>query len=84
LRWAATSRPELLSDPALHFPPVLLARGERDEWFTQAKLDADFVALSARRVKVTPLVFDGVHEWTPGASFAAGEFLAEIAPPPRT
>ena len=43
--------PELLSDPALRFPPLVLARGERDDWFTQAKFDADVTSLiGARRL----------------------------------
>ena len=33
--------PELLSDPALRLPPLVLARGKRDDWFTEAKFDAD-------------------------------------------
>ena len=72
--------PELLSDAAARFPPVLLARGERDEFYDRAKFDADFVALVARRTRVTPLVFEGGHEWNAATSFAAGEFLAEICP----
>lgn len=67
--------PELLADPAAKFPPVLLARGARDEWYTAAKLDADMAALTARGVPVESLVYDGAHEWTPEVSAAAGRFL---------
>lgn len=76
--------PELFDDPALSFPPVLLARGARDSWFTQEKFDADLNALRERGVKVTPLVFDGGHEWSEAASLAAGELLAEIAATPTS
>ena len=71
--------PELLEDPGLRFPPVLLVRGEADSWFTQEKFDADLNALGGRSVKVSPLVFDGGHEWGEAVSRAAGGFLAEIA-----
>jgi predicted esterase len=69
--------PELLADPGASFPPVFLARGGRDEWYTQAKLDTDVAALRSRGVRVTPLVFDGAHEWSsflnhPVASFLRG------------
>ena len=70
--------PELLGDTASMFPPVLLARGEGDEWYTQPKLDADVAALTARGVALRHLVFDGGHEWNAAASAAAGEFLASL------
>lgn len=65
--------PELLSDGSCGFPPVLLARGERDERYSQAKFDADAAALEARRVDLRAAVYDGAHEWNPAvASLAAG------------
>ena len=60
--------PELLSDPNVTFPRVVLARGSADDWYTQAKLDADIAALRVRTVAATPIVYDGGHEWTPGVS----------------
>ena len=68
--------PELLADRSLRFPSVLLARGERDEWFTQSKFDADVAALTARGAPVRSLVYDGAHEWNAAVASAAGEFLA--------
>jgi predicted esterase len=55
--------PELLADPSVTFPRVLLARGTRDEWYTGAKLDADAAALRMRGARVDTLAFDGAHEW---------------------
>lgn len=55
--------PELLTDGSCGFPPVLLARGERDEWYTQVKFDADAAALNARHVELRAVVYDGAHEW---------------------
>ena len=68
--------PELLNDSSLQFPPVLLARGERDEWYTAKKLDADVAALKSRGVDVEGLVYDGAHEWTGEVSRAASRFIS--------
>ena len=40
--------PELLGDAALRFPPVLMARGERDDWLTLSKFEARRAALTTR------------------------------------
>lgn len=70
--------PELLADAASAFPATLMARGERDDWYSSAKLDADVTALRARRVAVTTLVYPGAHEWTPDVSVAASTFVARL------
>ena len=67
--------PELLADRSLRFPPLLLARGSADEWYTAAKFDADVAALRSRGVEVEPLVYDAPHDWTPAVSAAAGAWL---------
>lgn len=68
--------PDLFANRSLRFPSVFLARGERDEWFTQSKFDADAAALTARGAPVRSLVYDGAHEWNAAVASAAGEFLA--------
>jgi predicted esterase len=70
--------PELLADPVLRFPPVLLARGERDNWLSAATFEADAAALRSRDVALASLVFDGGHEWNAAVSASAGEFLAGL------
>jgi predicted esterase len=70
--------PELLADAALPFPKVLLARGDRDDWFTAAKFEADTAALRARGIALEPLQFDGAHEWNSVVSAAVSRFLAGI------
>jgi predicted esterase len=68
--------PELLADSSLALPPLLLARGERDEWHTAQKHDADVEAVRSRGVKVEALIYDGAHEWTDEVSRAAGDFIS--------
>ena len=71
--------PELIADPGATFPPVLLARGTKDDWYTQAKLDADVATLKARAVAVEPLVFGGGHEWTAAVNEAAAAFIQKLS-----
>ena len=71
--------PDVADDPTAHLPPVLVARGLRDEWFTDAKLQRDLEALRARRVPVTSVVYEGGHEWPQPMFAAAAEFLSERA-----
>ena len=70
--------PELLDDSSLTFPAVLQARGERDEWYTAAKHDADVGALASRGVAVERLVFAAAHEWTDDVSSAAGRSIEKL------
>src|SRR6185503_9122457 len=53
--------PDVADDVSAPLPPALVARGERDEWFTDEKMDRELARLTARGVKVTKLVFDGGH-----------------------
>ena len=55
--------PDLFADPAIIFPRVLLARGTRDEWYTDRKLRDDEARLMERGARVATLTFDGGHEW---------------------
>ena len=70
--------PELLADRSVRVPPLLLARGERDEWLTQAKFEADVAALTVSNAPVQSVVYDGAHEWNGAVSSAAGEFLRRM------
>jgi predicted esterase len=70
--------PELLEDTARGFPPLLLARGERDDWYTTAKLEVDVRALRARGSHVEPLVYPAGHEWAPEVTDAAAGFIQRI------
>jgi predicted esterase len=74
---AAPRPPPGADPPPTRLPPVLVARGLADEWFTDAKLQRDLEALRARRVPVTSVVFEGGHEWPEPMFAAAGELLRE-------
>ena len=71
--------PELLEDRAAAIPATLLARGERDDWYTTAKMDADVAALTACGVTPETLVYPGAHEWTPDVAVAISRFVDAIA-----
>jgi predicted esterase len=61
----------------VRWPPVLLARGARDDWYTDAKFQADVEWLEPR-TRVTRCVFEGGHEWSEEFRAAARAFLAGI------
>jgi predicted esterase len=73
--------PELLTDAGVKYPPVLFARGTRDEWLTQPKFDADLSALSSRGAPAHAVHYDGGHEWNAEVAAAIGRFLAPVAAP---
>ena len=57
---------------------ALVCRGSRDEWYTTAKFDADIGRLRVAGASVTPLAFDGGHEWSDAVNKAAGVFLHAV------
>ena len=69
--------PELLADPTIVFPPILLARGETDDWYTASKLEADGVALGTRGIHPRVAVYPGGHEWDDHVGHLAGNFIVE-------
>jgi predicted esterase len=64
-------------DPA-DLPPVLIGRGQGDEWYDDAKLRGDLDRLRAAGTAAQACVFDGGHEWTGAFYAAAGRFLAAL------
>jgi predicted esterase len=54
---------------------ALVCRGARDEWYSPATFENDQRRLREARVMVTPLPFDGKHEWSDEVSHAASLFL---------
>ena len=69
--------PEIQSDDVALPPHVLLARGARDEWYTEEKFKNDLSFLESR-TRVTRCVFAGGHEWTDAFRDAARSFLRSL------
>lgn len=69
--------PELDAATLSRIPAVLICRGIRDDWYTTAKFDVDIGRLRAAGVAVTPIAFDGGHEWSEPVLGAAAVFLEE-------
>jgi len=68
--------PPELFEPRHAWPPLLLARGTRDEYYTEAKIDADRERLIAAGAVVEAVTFEGGHEWTAECAARAGAFIA--------
>jgi predicted esterase len=60
-------------------PPILLGRGQGDEWYTEDKAAVDLQVLHGAGVDVTPHVFDAGHVWDASFSTAAAAFLQRIS-----
>jgi predicted esterase len=73
--------PDLLADRSLAFPPIWLARGTADEWYTAAKFETDVTGLTARGAAFETFVYDAPHEWTPEVSQRAAEWIARLVRP---
>lgn len=69
--------PELAERDLLGFPPVLIGRGSREDWYSEEKLTRDRELLAAKGVAVGLARFDGGHEWTDAFREAAGAFLQQ-------
>lgn len=72
---AADVPPDVVENRAVALPPVLIGRGTRDEWYTEAKEAADREVLARLGARVESCVFDGGHEWTDAFRAAASAFL---------
>jgi predicted esterase len=70
--------PELITSARRPWPPIFLAGGLQDPWFTPQKLDADVARLKQAGATVEICRFAGKHEWTAELSQAAGAWLARI------
>ena len=73
--------PEVASLATPICPAALLTRGERDEFFTQAKMERDEACLRAHGADVCTVVFEGGHEWAQPVFTAAGDALARALAP---
>ena len=76
---AADAPADALTGGRGSLPPVLIGRGTRDEWYTEAKESADREALARVGAHLDVCVFDGGHEWTDPFRAAATTFLQRLA-----
>lgn len=70
--------PELKTAATRAWPRLLAATGERDGWYTPARLEEDMTFLRTRRPDAEALVFNGGHEWTDELADAAGRLLKDV------
>jgi predicted esterase len=70
--------PELTSSDLRRVPAALVGRGRGDEWYTEAKMNADLERLQGAGVAAHPVVFDGGHEWTPSFALEAAAFITRF------
>jgi predicted esterase len=71
--------PDIIEEQVIPLPPVLIGRGTRDEWYTEAREIADRSALAKVDTRVDVCVFDGGHEWSDTFRTAAAAVLRGIA-----
>ncbi len=71
--------PELKDAPPENFPIALLAGGDKDEWYTAEKMDADLKLLEQKGAPHGSLRFSGGHEWTEEFRVELGRFLGSLA-----
>ena len=66
---------DLPPDVTANIPPVLIGKGNDDEWYTEEKLKKDLKYLPDAAV----CRFDGGHEWNDDFREAAAKFLAAMS-----
>lgn len=69
--------PSEVESDGVQLPPVLLARGKRDEWYNDEKFKNDLKFLRGV-TKVESVELDAGHEWNDEFREAAGAFLRKI------
>jgi predicted esterase len=71
--------PDIHEDPDAVLPPLLLARGLTDDWYTEEKFNKDLKFLEEKKIGVRPFLFAGGHEWTDEFRDAASQFLRSLS-----
>jgi predicted esterase len=72
--------PELDAAALNRVRSALVCRGSRDEWYTDGMFANDLRRLRDAGVEVTPIAFDGGHEWSAEVVLAASAFLRDLHP----
>jgi predicted esterase len=69
--------PELFGEGSPRtWPRVLLARGARDDYFTEEKMRANEASLVRAGAHVETFTFDAGHEWTAECAARTADFIA--------
>ena len=71
--------PELADSDLTGFPPVLIARGDGEEWYTAERATADAERLRHDGVRVQEFEFAGGHEWTEEIRRKIAGFVAGVS-----
>jgi predicted esterase len=77
---AADVPPDVVERPSVPLPPLLIGRGSKDDWYTEAKVAADRATLTRIGARFEVCAFDGGHEWTDAFRAAAAAFLRRVRP----
>jgi predicted esterase len=72
--------PDIIESRRVSLPPVLIGRGTRDEWYSEAKEAADRTTLATLDTRVDVCLFEGGHEWTDAFRTAAAAVLRAAKP----
>ncbi len=70
--------PELLTDPSIDWPRVVLGRGDDDLQYTSEAFARDASLLERAGALAARATFPGGHQWSRAFCEAAGEFLADL------
>jgi len=70
--------PELQDDRGIKWPPILIGRGNTDEWYTQDKMNADLTFFHSINIKPETCRFNAGHEWTEDFRNHVSQFLRHI------
>jgi predicted esterase len=71
--------PELLTDPSIAWPRVVLGRGDDDEHYSSATYERDAAFLEKAGALAVRATFAGGHEWSRAFCETAGKFLERVA-----
>lgn len=71
--------PELKDEPAHTWPRVLIGVGDREEWYSAEKLQADEAFLVSIAVPHQVVRFTGGHEWTDEFRAAAAAWALSVS-----
>lgn len=72
--------PPDVAPEAASLPPVLIGRGEADQWYTASKASSDLESFARAGLQPAVHVFAAGHVWDESFRHRAGQFLDSIAP----